>query len=131
MASRNRMEVKIFGQSYVLHSARDEAKMRKVVSLATKAIQDSASPQTRYNNTMQATLACMNLADACLQAQAEAEAAHAEVKQAQEQAKKAQAEAKQCLEKNRALTQQIQQLKKTIGARPTQSKAKGSSGMNQ
>ena len=68
MASRNRMEVKIFGQSYVLHSARDEAEMRKVVSLATKAIQDSASPQTRYNNTMQATLACMNLADACLQA---------------------------------------------------------------
>ncbi|MBY0584152.1 cell division protein ZapA [Murdochiella sp. Marseille-P8839] len=131
MASRNRMEVKIFGQSYVLHSARDEAEMRKVVSLATKAIQDSASPQTRYNNTMQATLACMNLADACLQAQAEAEAAHAEVKQAQEQAKKAQAEAKQCLEKNRALTEQIQQLKKTIGARPMQSKAKGSSGMNQ
>ncbi|WP_066924148.1 cell division protein ZapA [Murdochiella massiliensis] len=131
MASRNRMEVKIFGQSYVLHSARDEAEMRKVVSLATKAIQDSASPQTRYNNTMQATLACMNLADACLQAQAEAEAAHAEVKQAQEQAKKAQAEAKQCLEKNRALTEQIQQLKKSIGARSTQSKAKGSSGMNQ
>lgn len=130
MASRNRMEVKIFGQSYVLHSARDEAEMRKVVSLATKAIQDSASPQTRYNNTMQATLACMNLADACLQAQAEAEAAHAEVKKAQEQAEKAQAQANQCLEKNRALMAEIQQLKKTIGTRPTSPKAKGSAGMD-
>lgn len=131
MASRNRMEVKIFGQSYVLHSARDEAEMRKVVSLATKAIQDSASPQTRYNNTMQATLACMNLADACLQAQAEVEAAHAEVKKAQEQAEKAQAQANQCLEKNRALMAEIQQLKKTISVRTTRPKAKGSAGMDQ
>lgn len=128
MASRNRMEINIFGQSYVLHSTREEEDMRKVVSLATKTIQEAASQQTRYNTTLQATLACMNLADACIQAQEQEKAAEKRLIKAQEKEEEARKAMEKCQEENLALKAAIQQSKRTSGARPAPPKSKGTTG---
>ncbi|MDD7592884.1 MAG: cell division protein ZapA [Peptoniphilaceae bacterium] len=63
MAERNRLDVTIFGNDYVLHSSRPDAQMRRVVAYAQQKIDEAGSEQTRYNKTMQVTLACINLAD--------------------------------------------------------------------
>lgn len=125
MASRNRMEINIFGQSYVLHSTRDEEEMRQVVSLATKTIQEAASPQTRYNTTLQATLACMNLADACIQAQVQERAAEKRLIEAKEKEEEARKAMEKCQEENLALKEALRQLKRTSDHRPAPPKSQG------
>lgn len=73
MAERNRLDVTIFGNDYVLHSTKPDEQMRRVVEYAQTRIDEAASKQTRYNKTMQVTLACINLADEACEWRAKAE----------------------------------------------------------
>ena len=79
MAERNRLEVKIFGNDYVLHSSRPDEEMRAVVDFVKKQIDDAASTQTRYNKTMQVTLACINVADAYFQEKTQSDEAKKQI----------------------------------------------------
>ncbi len=73
---RNQLKARIFGNDYVLRSARPDEEMRTVVAYVQKKIDEAASEHTKYNKTMQATLACINMADEYFQIALKAEEEH-------------------------------------------------------
>lgn len=116
MGERNRLEVKIFGKDYVLHSTRPDEEMRQVVAYVQRKIQEASSESTRYNKTMQATLACINLADENFQLKTQTDAIRLEEKEQRDKV----AEQESHILK---LQQQLEQQKKANAQKDSELKA--------
>lgn len=61
MGEKNRLEVLINGQQYVLMSDRPKKELQEVADFVNGYIHDFQSPANRFNKLSQVTLACLNM----------------------------------------------------------------------
>mgnify|MGYP001660939960 CR=1 FL=1 len=71
MAEVNKLKVNIGGNDYVLVSERPAEEMKQVADYVEQRVKESGSKNRRFNRTMQATLACVNMADELFTSKAE------------------------------------------------------------
>ncbi len=63
MDSFNKIKITINGNDYVLKSNQTPERMQEIAKFVDKKIEELGARDLRFNKTMQATLACINISD--------------------------------------------------------------------
>lgn len=114
MAEANRLNVRIFGNDVVLKSTRPDQEMERIVNYVQKQIEDARSPKTRYNKTMQVTLACINLADQLFETRGALDAVESDVASREEKIQSLEAALHEEVERSKTATAALSEREKEM-----------------